>query len=260
METASAGGDTIGGQEGGHGASTVAGVAAGDVGDFDARPPMPVAEYEQTVRRVNMGYDLLFTLTHCFLRALRRPNLDLLVVGAGGGAEIERFLPDNPGWRLTGVDPSQDMLALAQAKAESLGVISQVTLVKGTVEELPPHTRFDAATCLFVLHFLPDAGKRTLLQGIAERLRPEAPVLVASGCRVNDGGLGEDFLGAWQHYGELLGMPAEQMAKTISGLMAQQPDLTSEDDHGRLLVDAGFTRVASYFRVMGGGMGAWIAR
>jgi tRNA (cmo5U34)-methyltransferase len=99
--------------------------------DFDARPPMPVTEYEQTVKRVNMGYDLLFTLTYCFLRALRRPELDLLVIGAGGGMEIERFLPDNPGWRLTGVDPSQDMLALAQAKADRLGLREQVTLVRG---------------------------------------------------------------------------------------------------------------------------------
>jgi tRNA (cmo5U34)-methyltransferase len=238
----------------------VAGVAAGDVGDFDARPPMPVAEYEQTVRRVNMGYDLLFTLTHCFLRALRRPNLDLLVVGAGGGAEIERFLPDNPGWRLTGVDPSQDMLDLAHAKAENVGVLSQVSLVRGTVEELSPHVRFDAATCLLVLHFLPDAGKRTLLQGIRERLQPEAPVLVASGGRVNDGGLRDDLVGAWQQHGELLGMPAERMATTIDRLMAQQPDMTTDDDHVRLLLEAGFARVASYFRVMGGGMGAWIAR
>jgi hypothetical protein len=31
--------------------------------DFDARPPVPVTEYELTVQRVNVGYDLLFTLT-----------------------------------------------------------------------------------------------------------------------------------------------------------------------------------------------------
>src|SRR5215218_4357357 len=101
--------------------------------DFDSRPPMPVSEYEQTAQRVNVGYDLVFTLTHCFLRALGRPDFDLLAIGIGGGAEIDRFLPDNPGWRLTGVDPSQDMLTLAQATAERLGVQSRVELVRGTV-------------------------------------------------------------------------------------------------------------------------------
>jgi len=73
--------------------------------------------------------------------------------------EIERFLPRNPGWHITGVDPSHDMLALTQTKAEPLGVAERVTLIRGTVEVLPIETRFDAATCLFVLHFLTDAAK-----------------------------------------------------------------------------------------------------
>src|SRR5512146_2919310 len=98
--------------------------------DFDTRPPMPVGEYGRTVTQVNVGYDLLFTLTGCFLRAQGRPDLDLLVVGAGGGAEIERFLPQNPGWRFTGVDPSQDMLALAQARADGLGLRERARLVR----------------------------------------------------------------------------------------------------------------------------------
>src|SRR5689334_5198092 len=118
--------------------------------DFDARPPMPVGEYAQTVRRVNVGYDLLFTLTQCFLRALDRPELELLVVGVGGGAEIERLLPNNPGWRLSGVDPSRDMLTLAEAKVEQLSLRERVTLLQGTVEDLATEARFDAATCLFV--------------------------------------------------------------------------------------------------------------
>ena len=226
--------------------------------DFDARPPVPVTEYEQTVPRVNVGYDLLFTLTGCFLRALGRPELDLLVVGAGGGAEIQRFLPDNPGWRLTGVDPSQDMLALAQAKADHLGVGERVTLIRGTVENLPPDARFDAATCLFVLHFLPPEGQLALLQGTLRHLRPGAPLLIASGVRVHDGGLPDDLLGAWQQYGELMGMPAEQMAATIERVMALP--LRTEEDYVRLLHEAGLQRVARYFSVLGGGISGWIAR
>jgi tRNA (cmo5U34)-methyltransferase len=228
--------------------------------DFDTRPPMPVGEYAQTVRRVNVGYDLLFTLTHCFLRALEQPALNLLVVGVGGGAEIERFLPDNPGWRLSGVDPSGEMLTLAQAKAEELSVRERVTLLRGTVADLAAEAGFDAAVCLFVLHFLPDEAKRDTLRGIAKRLRPGAPVLVASGGRVGVGDLGTDFRGAWQRYGEMMGMPAERMAATIEGLVARQADATSAEGYERLLREAGFGQVASYFNVMSGGIGAWIAR
>lgn len=229
--------------------------------DFDARPPMPVTEYEQTVKAVNLGYDLLFTLTSCFLRALHRTDLHLLVVGAGGGAEIEQFLPGNPGWRLTGLDPSREMLALAQAKAERLGVGARVTLLRGTVADLPAEARFDAATCLFVLHFLPDADKLALLRGIAGRLHREAPLLVASGARVeHEEGLRDDFLGAWQQHGELLGMPAERMAATIEQLLAQQSHLPTAAGDVGLLHEAGFRRVAPFLSIMHGGLGAWLAR
>ncbi|MGE5813376.1 MAG: class I SAM-dependent methyltransferase [Acidobacteriota bacterium] len=223
-------------------------------GSFDA------ADYERTVKAVNTGYDLLFTLVYCFLRALRDPELDLLVVGAGGGMEIERFLPDNPAWRLTGVDPSQPMLALAQARAEARGVASRTTLLPGSVEDLPAERRFSAATCVFVLHFLPDDQKLALLRATANRLRPEAPLLVASAARVDDQSLRDDFLGAWQQHGELMGLPPERMAATIEQLLAQHASLTSIDDYERLLHAAGFKRVAPFFSVMAGAMTGWIAR
>lgn len=228
--------------------------------DFDTRPPVPVGAYAQIVEQVNVGYDLLFTLVSCFLSAQRRPDLDLLVVGAGGGAEIARFLPTNPGWHLTGVDPSQAMLALAQDTAERLDVHARVTLVNGTVANMADEVRFDAATCLFVLHFLPHAAKLATLQGIARRLRPGAPVLVASGARVEVGDLEGDFRAAWQQYGERMGMPAERMATTIAGIIAQQADALPAAGYVQLLEEAGFSRVANVLSVLGGGIGAWIAR
>ena len=225
--------------------------------DFDRRPPMPVGEYETTVRQVNIGYDLMFTLTHCFLRALHRDNLDLLVVGAGGGAEIERLLPLNPGWRLTGVDPSADMLALARAKAERVGVADRVELLQGRVEDLPESPRFDAAVCIFVLHFLSDTEKLSVLRSTKQRLLGEAPAILVTASAGDDDGLGDDMLGAWQQYGESMGMPAEQMAGTIQRL-ATLPR-TAESDYERLIREAGFARVACFFSVLTGVTG-WIAR
>src|SRR5689334_7124732 len=104
--------------------------------DFDKNPPMPLDAYEQTVRSVNIGYDLTFQLTESFLRALGKPDLHILVVGVGGGAEVERFLPHNPGWKITGVDPSQQMLALARAKVDRHKLADRVTFLQGTIEQL----------------------------------------------------------------------------------------------------------------------------
>ena len=127
--------------------------------DFDSQPPMPISEYARTVTAVNVGYELLFTLTYCFLRALGQPDLDLLVVGAGGGMEIERFLPDNPGWRLVGVDPSLDMLALARATAARLGVEERVEFMQGAVDGLPDSA--PPGACASPAHGPPGALLRT---------------------------------------------------------------------------------------------------
>jgi tRNA (cmo5U34)-methyltransferase len=229
--------------------------------DFDTHPPVPVDAYERTVKSVNVGYELFLTLTHSALRAVGRSDLQVLVVGAGGGAEIEAVLPANRGWRLTGVDPSQDMLALARRRAEWLGVSDRVSLIRGTVEDLPADAAFDAATCLFVLHFLPDDDKRALLRGIARRLRPGGSLILATGARVAIAeSLRADVLGIWQHYGQLAGMPAEQMRSTIDRLLEQQLTATAQADQVRLLHEAGFAHVGQLLSVFDGGLVAWIAR
>jgi tRNA (cmo5U34)-methyltransferase len=99
-------------------------------GDFDAAPPMPVSAYAQTVAPLNVGYDLTLTMTSCLLRALDQRRHEELLVGAGAGAEIARFPPANPGWRLTRVDPSTDMLTPAATETRELGLDDRVTLVR----------------------------------------------------------------------------------------------------------------------------------
>ena len=226
-------------------------------GDFDANPPMPISEYERTVSSINVGYEFVFSLTTCILEALCPTDLKLLVVGAGGGAEIERFLPRNPGWQLTGVDPSGDMLALAEAKAEKSGVGSRTTLSKGSVDSLPAQEKFGAATCIFVLHFLPDEAKLSLLKEIRTRLQADGPLLVVTGARPDDG-FNDDLLHVWQKYAEMKGMPPERVSAIISQL-AKQP-MTEQEKYVQLLTEAGFQGITKYFSVMGGAISAWLAR
>ena len=236
--------------------------------DSDKNPPMPLTDYEQTVKRVNIGYDLTFLLTECFLRALGKSELHLLVIGVGGGAEVERFLPRHPGWKITGVDPSPQMLAQAQAKVAAFDLGERATHVQGTVEHLAPDMRFDAATCLYVLHFLPDAAKLAVLRTVRNRLQPGAPLYLISAVRVDETNFGvtnpqlrADFLGAWQRFGEMMGMPAEQMAGIVAQLAEQmsQPQVATADKVQELLREAGFTHVAPFYSILGAIYG-WIAR
>ncbi|RYG15551.1 MAG: class I SAM-dependent methyltransferase, partial [Chitinophagaceae bacterium] len=50
----------------------------------------------------------------------------VLVVGAGGGMELSYFAQTFPDWRFDGVDPSREMLDLAEANLGSLAARVQL--------------------------------------------------------------------------------------------------------------------------------------
>jgi tRNA (cmo5U34)-methyltransferase len=225
--------------------------------DFDANPPVPVDQYDDIVRRVNVGYDLIFVLTQALLRALGRSALELLVVGAGGGTELVTFGPANPSWRFTGVDPSAAMLAAAQRKAEAAGLSERIQLRRGTVADLPPDQAFDAATCISVLHFVPDDGhKLQLLQGIGQHLRPGAPLILVSPVAPATGEV-DAFAAARREYSAALGL-SDAMREAIQAQARTFPPNVTEERHRALLHEAGFAQVTRFFSAFT--MTGWVAR
>jgi tRNA (cmo5U34)-methyltransferase len=106
------------------------------------------------------------------------------------------------------------------------------------------------------------------LRTLRDRLQPGAPLYLISAVRADETKLDvpnpqllADFLGAWQHYGELMGMPAEQMAGIVAHLTEQmsQPQVATADRVQELLREAGFTQVAPFYSLLGA-MYGWIAR
>lgn len=101
---------------------------------------------------------------------------DLLVVGCGTGNEIERFLQVPGKWKITGVDPSPEMIKQAR---EKLNGYTDVTLVEGVLTNFDMDKKYGAATLLLVLHFLNDNGEKlSLLKNIATRLESGAPFVM----------------------------------------------------------------------------------
>lgn len=93
---------------------------------------------------------------------------DLLIVGCGTGNEIERFIQIPEVWRITGIDPSPEMIEQAIRQFQ---IYDNVTLIEGLVTDLETGKKYGAATLLLVLHFLDDNGhKLNLLKDISERL------------------------------------------------------------------------------------------
>jgi len=163
----------------------------------------------------------------------------------------------HPDWQITGIDPSAPMLAVAQRKVTAADLTDRVTLLPGSVSDLPDDARFDAATFLLVLHFLPDDGaKLAMLQAIAARLRPGAPLILTD--QHADLSSPEDsrLYRAWRARQIARGMPAEAANAMFAGL-PQVIHFIPESRLRALLTEAGFTTIQPIFRALV--IGAWLA-
>ncbi|MGH7005877.1 MAG: class I SAM-dependent methyltransferase, partial [Alphaproteobacteria bacterium] len=138
--------------------------------------PQTVARYAEGPPRVVPGFIDLQRMTTLLLAECAPDDARVLVLGAGGGLELNTFAQAHPGWSFDGVDPSAEMLKLAgQTLAPHA---ARIRLHKGYIDDAPEGP-FDAATCLLTLHFVALDERRRMLTQIRRRLKPGAPFVVA---------------------------------------------------------------------------------
>ncbi len=191
----------------------------------------------------------------------RKPRL--LIVGAGGGQELETFGRAEPDWRFVGVDPSAVMLEQARLRIRGTKIESRTLLVQGELGmfdrqglgESPmvfeahenSEEAYDGAACLLVLHFVRGRdAKKKLLRAIAERLKPGSPLLIAS--------LNADFaspaypaiMEAWRLHMQTEGVPAEDWLRFAASLGPQSDPLPAEEVEC-LLRECGYAKPQRYF-------------
>ncbi|WP_253262454.1 MULTISPECIES: class I SAM-dependent methyltransferase [unclassified Roseobacter] len=167
----------------------------------------------------------------------------VLVLGAGGGLELDTFAQMHPAWQFTGVDPSADMIAQAR---NTLGDRARnVSFVEGYIDDAPSGP-FDGAACLLTLHFLEQAERLRSLRELRRRLRPGAPFVVAHHSfpqKVPERDLwlrrNADLLISW-------GLDAVKAEKGIETMKSHLPTLSPEEDEA-LFVEAGFTSVQLFY-------------
>ncbi len=214
-------------------------------------------DYEYIARTVIPGYMSSFRQALALLRGRVGPRPRVLVVGAGTGIETVTFKTAEPGWRLTGVDPSRQMIDIAEHRTREAGVADGVRLVHGHVSDLEEGD-FDAATCFNVMHFLPDDGaKQSLLRDIARCLAPGAPFLLFELHGDRDGPRFDELFAAWSRYWEIQGMGETERA-AFRAKIEEGIHWASETRILELLAGAGFEDAWRYYRALL--YGAWISR
>ncbi len=137
--------------------------------------------YDNWIEQMIPGYGFMHRLTEVFLGAELPETASILMVGAGTGAEVVACGTRHSGWTISAIDPSPAMVKRGREKTDANGLSDRVHWHDTSLKKLEVEEPFDAATLLLVLHFLPDdGGKGALLEHIAERLKPGAPLVVST--------------------------------------------------------------------------------
>lgn len=205
--------------------------------------PQAVARYAEGPVRQVPGFHALQQMAALLLAETVPSDGRVLVLGAGGGLELKVFAETQPGWRFTGVDPSAEMLKLAEATLGPLA--SRVELCEGTID-IAPEGPFDGATCLLTLHFLEAEERLRTLKLLRRRLKPGAPLVVAHHSFAQGEGEKVRWLKRYAAFAAASGIPASHAANAIDAIGKKLPVLSPEDDVA-LLREAGFHAVELFY-------------
>jgi len=215
--------------------------------------PQAVARYAEGPPRLVPGFADLQRMTMLLLAEQASQDARVLVVGAGGGLELKVFAESQRHWRFDGVDPSAEMLKLAE---HTLGpLISRVQLHHGYIDVVPDGP-FDAAACLLTLHFVPLEERLRTIRQIRRRLKPGAPLVIAHFSFPQGEAERSVWLSRYVSFAIASGVDPEKVANARAAIGAQLPILSPEQDEA-ILRDGGFTNVSLFY--VGFTFRGWVA-
>jgi len=212
--------------------------------------------YDDGPRRLVPGYAFFQNLIAQVLAGELKDDASILVMGAGGGAELMAIAAARETWTLTGVDPSPDMLALAEGKLRAAGYTERTSFITGFVGDAPDGP-FDAATSCLVAPFVPDdGGKLDYFRQLHRRMRPGAPLLLVEGF-VSDGPGGFDrYMKSYTMFARLNGVEQALLDRAV-GAQASLHYISLERQK-QLFDEAGFSAAVTFFQALH--VYGWIAR
>ena len=215
------------------------------------------AAYEELARKAVFGYDQLFTMVLSLLANDEAEFGNVLVVGCGTGMELKTFGTLMPNWRITGVDPSEEMIKHSKAKVDEYKLNDRVSLHQGFVDGLPEDEEYNFATLIFVLRFIQDTeDQKSLFRNIFKRLKPGAKIIIIDQYGDPDSVEFNYMSESWKNFMKLSGSLSELVKKIVQ--QAGEKRFINEQELQQLLSETGFERInCIYNSFIHGG---WIAQ
>jgi len=227
----------------------------GSIQEFDEER---ADNYDDRIRRVAAGYDLLHAAVGSTLDARLDDDASILLSGVGTGEELIRLAERRAGWTFTAVDPSEPMLARCREKIRNAELGDRVEFVAATLEEADLETDYDAATSIFVSHFIEDVeAKRSYFASTGEALHPGGILVAADLFDPGDEAEYESLLAAWKCHTVRSGLPEEDVDEAFENVR-REISFIDEEDLRTIVEDAAFEAVSRFFQCFL--WGAWAAR
>nr|WP_199044254.1 class I SAM-dependent methyltransferase [Dyella sp. ASV24] len=205
--------------------------------------PETVARYADGPVRQVPGFHALQRMASLLLSESVPADGRVLVLGAGGGLELKVFAEAHPQWQLLGVDPSAEMLKLAESTLGALG--SHVALLEGYIDDVADE-RFDGATCLLTMHFLSPEERLHTLKALRRRLKPGAPLVVAHHSFPQETPDKARWLARYAAFATSSGIPESNAKAAATAISAKLPLISPEQDVA-LMRQAGFVSVELFY-------------
>ena len=167
----------------------------------------------------------------------------VLVLGAGGGLELEAFAAAQARWTFDGVDPSPEMLAVARERVDAYA--ERMRLHRGTIEAAPEGP-FEGAACLLTMHFVPREKRLETLRQVRMRLKDGAPFVLAHISFPQTEPERSIWIARHVAYGAPDGMTVEQ-AESARQAIGTRLTILSPEEEEEMLRAAGFSDVGLFY-------------
>lgn len=212
----------------------------------DFNHPRVVEGYDQHIRKLIPGYELIHLQVHAILKNLLPAQAEILVVGCGTGYELAYLAEHFPEWKFCAIDPAPNMLQQAQQHLAQLQLGHNIRFVLGDTQVLQSMPQqFDAALSILVAHFVPVELKLGFLRDIAHSLTASGICMSYDLMALADPLQGQIL----KSMAELTGL-TEQQADNMLARLHDDFYLVSAQEMQALYLQAGFQDVAPYSQVL----------
>jgi tRNA (cmo5U34)-methyltransferase len=214
------------------------------------------AKYDRRIRLFCPSYDALHQMIVPWLQGLPEGST-ILSAGAGTGAEIVTLGKCFPTWRFVAVDVSSDMLNACQHRAAEAEMANRVTFFNGRLQEYQSPTPFDAASSVFVAHFIKGREEKlAYFRSIAANLKPGGLLILADLFGEKSSPDFARLLNAWLLSYASQGVSAEELVQDRAHV-ERDVAFIPESELVALLNEAGFATPLRFYQTYL--FGGWVA-